>query len=191
MRFMNAALIVLCAATCVICVGRSTAQPTSQNGAGASTVNEQNFAHIKEHQGTWSEEDVIGLMGQPVRYSMLKDGTLEMVWEDINRVRVEFVKGKAEFFWAQFSSKLPLNAASLSKFRKLRQGMSEKDVVAVFGEGFDRFQGPCYVHGNLDPIEDLTVREGATLYVWQSLRRLSAQFTDGKVTGYGWVHYKD
>ncbi len=164
--------------------------PRGDKRAGAaSAVTEENYNRIKAHKGTWTEADVLALLGRPDRYSVQADGVLEMVWEDVNRIRVEFEGGKAAFLWGDFSAKLPSKIVSLDNFRKLRRGMSEAEAEAVFGVPGEKYSGPHSALGNVDPIEDLTVREGATLYVWQKLRRLAVQFTDGKVSGHIWAPY--
>ena len=161
----------------------STGQPLS-NKVVASRVTEENYKKIEASKGKWSEEDVIGLLGRPDRFRMQGKGILEMVWEDVNRVRVEFIKGKAEFFWGEFSQKLPSKTVTLENFKKLRSGMTVEDVKKVFGADFDKYQGAMYVRGGVGPFDDLTVRENTTLYVWQKLMRITVQITSGKVSGY-------
>jgi hypothetical protein len=132
---------------------------------------------------------VLAILGRPDRYSIEAGGVLEMVWEDVNRVRIEFEHDKAEYLWGEFSPRLASKTVSLDQFRKLRKGMTAEQAQAVFGVSSEKYSGPHSAHGNVDAIEDLTVREGATLYVWQELRRLAVQFTDGKVSGHFWASY--
>lgn len=154
-----------------------------------SVVTKENHKKIRDKKGKWSEADVLALLGRPDRFSILPGGILEMVWEDVNRVRVEVVKGKAEYLWGEFSQKNPSKSISLENFRKLRTGMTPKELEGVMGAKFEEHEGPEVAHGNLDAIPDLTVAAGSTLYVWQTLKRLSVQFAEGKVSGDGWAEW--
>jgi hypothetical protein len=165
----------------------STGQPVS-NKVAPSGITEENYKKIEASKGKWSQGDVIGLLGRPDRFRIVGNGILEMVWEDVNRVSVEFIKGKAEFLWGQFSEKLPAKTVTLENFKKLRSGMTVEDVKNIMGAKFDKYQGAMYVRG-IAPFDDLTVRDGATLYVWQKLRCIRVQFQDGKVSGYTWTQW--
>ena len=150
-------------------------------------MTDENFERIKEGKGKLNEQDVLSFLGRPDRYMMQNEGVLEMVWEDVNRIRVVLEKGKEKYLWADFSERHRSQEVSLDRFRKLRRSMTVEQLESILGPKYDRFVGPRYVYGNVDPIHDLAVPEGVTLCVWQDWRRLSVQFTDGKVSGYAWA----
>ncbi len=67
--------------------------------------------------------------------------------------------------------------------------MTEKEAKAILGPEFDEYSHSTYVRGGVGPFDDLTVREGTTLIVWQNVRRIMVQFHDGKVSGYTWTYW--
>ena len=186
MNFIGNRLTVLVfGAVLLWCLADSPAQPPAHRvDESASVVTRENVEQIKAGKGKLTEGDVLALLGRPNRYMIQGQGILEMVWEDVNRVRVVFEDGKAKFFWADFSERRPSLRVSLEKFRKLRTTMTEDEVKSVLGLDLERYVGPRHVYGNLDPIHDLAVPKGVTLGVWQDWRRLTVQFTDGTVTGH-------
>jgi hypothetical protein len=157
-------------------------------GEHATTITEENYKKITAAEGKWTEADVIGLLGPASRFRTGKAGT-EWIWEDVSRIRVEFVKGKAAFLWGQFTTRIPSKTLNLEKFRTLREGMTMNEVKAILGPDFDEYSHAQFVRGGVGPFDDLTVREGATLIVWQNMRRIMVQFSDGKVSGYTWTHW--
>jgi len=112
-----------------------------------------------------------------------------MIWEDVSRIRVEFDKGKATFLWGQFAKQIPSKTLNLENFRKLREGLTVQEVKAILGPDFEDYSGTTYIRGGVGPFDDLTVPMGKTFIVWQKVRRIMVQLSDGKVSGYTWTDW--
>lgn len=158
-------------------------------GERSTSITEENYDKIKAASGKWTEADVIALLGPAQRFRIAGKGGVDLIWEDVSRIRVEFVKNKAAFIWGEFAKNIPSKTLNLENLRKLREGMTEKEVKSILGPDGEKHTATTWVRGGVGPFDDLTVMEGKTLIVWQKVRRIMVQFSDGKVSGYTWTYY--
>jgi hypothetical protein len=128
-----------------------------------------NFAKVKDGKGKWAEADVVALLGPATRFAKPGDvdAELEMIWEERARIRGTFKGGKANDFEGWFSEHLKSNTINLANFKKLRKGMSAKEVEKVLG-----------------PANELSSPRVGTQYrTWEKFNLIKVQFKEGKVSG--------
>src|SRR5262249_19236649 len=133
-----------------------------------SRLTADNFAKVKAGSGKLTEAEVVALLGPASRVRLPADGVVEMAWEEVTAIRVEFAGGKASELTGRVSEHLPSKTLNLGNLKRLKRGMTEKEVRAVLGP----------------PGEGGSVRGTEAIYrTWQKYNRITVQFRDGKVSG--------
>jgi hypothetical protein len=128
-----------------------------------------NFAKVKNGKGKLTEADVVAILGPANRFAKRGDVDvdLEMIWEEKARIRIKFKDGKASDFEGQFSEHLKSKTINLESFKKLKKGMSEKEVEKVIGPAN----------------EGSSPRTGITYRTWEKFNLVKVQFKGGRVSG--------
>src|SRR5262245_52271094 len=72
-----------------------------------SRLTAANFAKVKAGSGQLTEAEVVTLLGPASRVRLPADGVVEMAWEEVTAIRVEFAGGKASELTGRFSAHLP------------------------------------------------------------------------------------
>jgi hypothetical protein len=131
---------------------------------------------LKEGKGKMTEAQVISLLGTPDHVKGSADGTLKMIWEEINLIEVEGEKGVVTSLRGRFSASYASTNINLERFRKLRLGMPMRDVEKVVDS-----QGGLAFNKEGDK-ESLA---------WERVNRVFVEFRDGVVNDYGWFRSFD
>jgi hypothetical protein len=128
-----------------------------------------NFAKVNNGRGKLTEEDVVAILGLAHRFAKQSDidVDLEMIWEEKARIRIKFKDGKASDFEGQFSEHLKSKNITLANFKKLKKGMSVKEVEQVLGSAN----------------ESSSPQRGITYRTWEKFNLIKVQFRDSKVSG--------
>jgi hypothetical protein len=150
--------------------GESAGQPArAKPDRGPGKLTPGNFAKVKDGKGKLTEADVVAVLGPATRFAKPGDVDvdLEMIWEEKARIRIKFKDGKASDFEGQFSEHLKSKAINLESFKKLKKGMSAKEVEKLIG-----------------PANEFSSPGGGIQYrTWEKFNLITVQFKEGKVSG--------
>jgi hypothetical protein len=141
-----------------------------QSGGAQSKLTAKNFEKVKSGKGKLTEAEVVAILGPATRVAKPEDVDvdLEMIWEEKARIWIKFKDDKARGLQGQFSEHLKSKTINLESFKKLKKGMSEKEVEKVIGPAN----------------EGSSPGDGVTYRTWEKLNHIKVQFKDGKVSGY-------
>jgi hypothetical protein len=129
-----------------------------------------NVEKIKSGKGKMTEAEVVAILGPASRVAVPAnvDVDLEMIWEEKALIRVKFKEGKASDLEGQFSEHLRSKTINLESFKKLKRGMTEKDVDKVLGAA----------NAGSSP------ERGVQYRTWEKFNLVKVQFKGGKVSGH-------
>jgi len=142
-----------------------------KSGGVQSKLTAKNFEKVKSGKGKLTEAEVVAILGPATRVAKPGDVDvdLEMIWEEKARIWIKFKDDKASDLEGQFSEHLESKAINLENFKKLKKGMSEKEVEKVIGPAN----------------EGSSPENGINYRTWEKLNYIKVQFNkDGKVSGY-------
>jgi len=141
-----------------------------KSGGAQSKLTAKNFEKVKSGKGKLTEAEVVAILGPATRVAKPGDVDvdLEMIWEEKARIWIKFKDDKARDLEGQFSEHLKSKTINLESFKKLKKGMSEKEVEKVIGPAN----------------EGSSPGTGITYRTWEKFNLVKVQFKGGKVSGY-------
>jgi hypothetical protein len=96
---------------------------------------DEKYEKLKAGILKFKEADVVRLFGPP--QTLKRPGPLqadlEMAWEYTTRITVTYKEGKVNSLTGTFSAHLAVERVTPDKFRRVRVGMTEAEVVDVLG----------------------------------------------------------
>ena len=157
------------------------AQDTKTDGKsavrGRPEISNELIERLKKGRKKLTEAQVIAMLGHPDSVQINTNPSLvadiRMTWEDRAEITIDLKdEMKAVRIVGRFSENLKLKEINMENFRKLKPGMSHREVEKLLGSSGTRVSP--------DP------GEGILRWEWKRFRRVTVSFSDGKVSGVSW-----
>jgi len=130
---------------------------------------------LVEGRGKLTEADVLAKLGLPDEICLAEPPFIipdvKKIWQDINRIEIDFKDGKVTRIAGRFSPVSPAADLNEEVLRGIKSGITVAQVEQALP---------------LAPLEKLNREDKPVRYVWHQERRLSATFDKGKVVGIEW-----
>lgn len=135
--------------------------PKKDQPRPSSRISDANYRKLSRGM---SEAEVLAILGPVDRKAGRGQGVTGWIWEDANRVRVEFKDGKVSNLEGHFDHRVRSRSVNEANFKKLKIGMSREEVDKILaGRPGLSYDGDKYTYEHRNAIE--------------------VQFKDGRVTG--------
>ncbi len=145
---------------------------------GQHRLNKAIFEPISKGVDRLTEEEALKLVPGPVTVSFEREGyDCVLRWEEVSRIRVEFLDGKTSTATGTFSDVVASKILTPANLKKIAKGMSQQDVEKLLAVG-----GTSMGHlaKNFEG-KDIQVSE------WIQGRVITAFIKDGKVKGCAFI----
>ena len=144
---------------------------------GRPEISNELIERLKKGRKKLTEAQVIAMLGHPDSVEINTNPSLvadiRMTWEDRAEITIDLKdEMKAVRIVGRFSENLKLKDINMENFRKLKPGMSHREVEKLLGSSGTRVSP--------DP------GEGILRWEWKRFRRVTVSFSDGKVSGVAW-----
>jgi hypothetical protein len=115
--------------------GASEEKPSSPGKAAVLSA-EEVFKKLKQGLLKLKEAEVLVLLGPPdrVKHPGTQGFDLQMEWKYSTHVYATFKDGELAEVTGSFSERLPVERLTLANFKRLRVGMTERDVTDLLGK---------------------------------------------------------
>ena len=136
---------------------------------------------IQKGIGRLTEVEVLRLVPGPVTVSFggqALDSDYLLTWQEVRRIRVEFVEGKASATTGTFSDVVDSKTLTLENLKKIARGMKQEDVEKLLSGRGGSFKGSSAKNSNGIDIE---------VCEWEEGREIRAYIKGGKVSGAGYL----
>jgi hypothetical protein len=160
------------------CAGALRSRARTRNGCAASAPrpSKEHNDWLVEGRGKLTEADVLAKLGHPDEICLAEPPfvipDVKKIWQDINRIEIDFKDGKVTRIAGRFSPVSPAADLNEEVLHRFKSGMTVAEVEKVFP---------------LAPLEKLNREDKSVRFVWHQERRLSATFDNGKVVGIEYV----